>query len=294
MSRCAGAESRVMAEVGKTSRRLVFVAALLGTALVVAVAVVPRALQAPRHDAPTPLQRAPLPAAAEAIEHAHGVRIALDPVPRSTWPEVTYGALGPGDAPNRDRYLRRLRDELGRYPRAFLARSGLRTIAVVKNLAYAGQPRAAVPDPYQGVLYLDAACAANNPQYEQHVIHHEYFHYVQGARHRTPYADDPAWRGFNPPDFRYGDGGASTRDPNVTPLTHPAPGFINRYAQSAPEEDMAEVFAALRVTEERQLIERWAREDEHLKRKVAYLEKFFEDFARADVPTPPPATAGPR
>ena len=283
-----------MAEPGKTSRRVISVAAVLVTAFVIAIAVVPRALRAPRRDPPIPEQRAPLPAVAEAIEHARGVRIALDPIPGSTWPEVTYSALGAGDAPNRDRYLRRLREELDRYPRAFLARSGLRTIAVVKHLAYAGQPRAAVPDPYQGVLYLDAACAANNPQYEQHVIHHEYFHYVQGARHGTPYADDPAWRGFNPSDFRYGDGGAATRDSHVTPLTHPAPGFINRYAQSALEEDMAEVFAALRVPEERRLIERWAQDDEHLKRKVAYLERFFDDFGRADVPTPPPATAGAR
>ena len=217
------------------------------------------------------------------------MRVALDPIPRSTWPGVTYTVLGEVDAAHRDRYLRRLRDEVDRYPRAFLARSGLRTLAVVKDLAYAGQPRAAVPDPYRGVLYLDATCAADDAQYQRHVIHHEYFHYVQGARLGTPYADDPAWRAFNPAGFRYGNGGAGARDPGVTPLTHPSPGFINHYAQSALEEDMAEVFAALRVPEERRLVERWARDDEHLRKKVEYLERFFEDYGRGlEAPASPP------
>jgi len=267
---------------------LITVTAMLVTAVVVAVAVVPRGRPG---EASKSEQRAPIPPLGAAIERAHGVRVALDPVPNSTWPGVTYTLLEARDESNRDRYLRRVREELDRYPRAFLSRSGLRTVAVVKNLAYAGQPRAALPDPYRGVLYLDATCAADNPQYERHVIHHEYFHYVQGARHGTPYADDPAWRGFNPPDFRYGNGGATTRDPSVTPLTHPAPGFINLYAQSALEEDMAEVFASMRVPEERRLVEGWARDDEHLRRKVEYLEKFFDEYAPAnDAPAPPPAT----
>lgn len=274
------------------SRKIIAVCGMLVVAAVFAVLVVPRA---PTTPAPAGEGRAAPPSPLiDAIERAHGVRVAVDAIPASTWPGVTFRPLEARDAHHRDRYLRQLRAELDLYPRAFLARSGLRAVAVVKDLAYAGQQRSAVPDPYKGVLYLDATCAAHDAQYERHVIHHEYFHFIQGARYGTPYRIDPTWQSFNPPGFRYGKGGATTRDARVTPLTHPAPGFINLYAQSALEEDMAEVFAALRVPAERKLIERWAREDEVLGKKIAYLEAFFDEYGRGDVAASPPASVGAR
>src|SRR5688572_18419339 len=248
------------------SRKAITVGGMLLTAVVLAVLFVPRT---PTTQQPTRLGvAAPLVTLVDVIERAHGVRVAVDAIPASTWPGVTFRPLEPRDAHHRDRYLRQLRTELDLYPRAFLSRSGLRTVAVVKDLAYAGQQRSAVPDPYKGVLYLDATCAAHDAQYERHVIHHEYFHFIQGARYGTPYRIDPTWQSFNPPGFRYGKGGATTRDARVTPLTHPAPGFINLYAQSALEEDMAEVFAALRVPPERKLIQQWARQDDVLRKKI--------------------------
>jgi len=193
-----------------------------------------------------------------------------------------------------------LEKEIALYPPAFISESGLRVIAVVKDLAYDGQPRAALPDPYVGVLYLDALLGRAFPVYQRHVIHHEYFHFVQGKRFGDPYVRDPKWMSFNPPGFRYGKGGVTARDSGVTPLNHPAAGFINAYAQSAPEEDMAEVFAALRVPEERALLLEWARQDEVLRRKIEYLEEFFESYGRQGAatrstdmrPTESPTTVG--
>jgi hypothetical protein len=208
------------------------------------------------------------------------VRIVLDDPPASTWPGVNFQIIGNTAPDVVQHYLQTLGDEMSKYPPAFLQRSGLRTIAVVKNLSFEGQERAALPDPYRGVLYLDALCASHDRIYERHVIHHEFFHYVQAVRTGDFYSKDATWSGFNPPEFRYGAGGARARDPKVTPLTHPAPGFVNLYSQSALEEDMAEVFAVLRVPEERKQVERWARTDAILRQKMDYLEAFFEEWSR--------------
>ena len=162
------------------------------------------------------------------------------------------------------------------YPRAVSSRSGLRTVAVVKDLAYAGQRRSAVPDPYKGVLYLDATCRATRavraPRDSPRVLP---FHPGRTLRHAV--SDRSHVAIVQPAGLPLRQGrcdDAQTR--RLRRSTHPRPGFINLYAQSALEEDMAEVFAALRVPQERKLVERWAREDEVLRKKIEYLEAFFD------------------
>ncbi len=206
-------------------------------------------------------------------------------MPKPSWEVVRFNPLLQKDAPTRDAYAAIVVEELVRYDAAWIGRSKVTTVALVGRLTVDGQSRAGVPDYLAGVLYLDPFVGAFNDTYRRHVIHHELFHAVEAAVHGDPYFDDPAWRRMNDPAFRYGSGGAASRDAAVTVLNHPAAGFINQYAEAAVEEDKAELFAALMTPAEAPLIERWALTDPILRNKALYLRRYAATL-RAEPPRP--------
>lgn len=190
-----------------------------------------------------------------ALRRGCGLRLlATGEMPKPSWEVVRFNPLLQKDAPTRDAYAAIVVEELVRYDAAWIGRSKVTTVALVGRLTVDGQSRAGVPDYLAGVLYLDPFVGAFNDTYRRHVIHHELFHAVEAAVHGDPYFDDPAWRRMNDPAFRYGSGGAASRDAAVTVLNHPAAGFINQYAEAAVEEDKAELFAALMTPAEAPLI----------------------------------------
>ena len=87
-----------------------------------------------------------------------------------------------------------------------------------------------------------------------------------------------AGRSSNPPEFRYGTGGAKLQDdPTVTHTGKDVPGFLNRYAAAGVEEDKAEVFAHLMV-EPKAMADR-AKTDKYMRAKVERMKELLATFA---------------
>lgn len=223
---------------------------------------------------------------------AAAIEIVLEDPPASTWKEVTFEPIDVERDPQAVRkYVAMVRRELSRYPPAFMERSELRSVVVVQNLCNQGQLVAVVPDHPKGILYADPAKGAHDFTYQRHALHHDFFHYLMGRWQDDTYFKDPEWIALNPPGTSYGRGGRFAQQGNQYEITHPAEGFINLYSQAGVEEDMAEVFAALQIPEERRLLLKWAKEDAVLKRKIEYMEAFVARHSIAG--EEPTATNGP-
>ena len=94
------------------------------------------------------------------------------------------------------------------------------------------------------------------------------------------YFKDPGWMALNAPGARYGTGGAAARTSDMFAFTHPATGFVNRYSQSGVEEDMAEVFAVLSMSDELKEVEHLAERDHVLRSKLDYMRSLIERYAK--------------
>ena len=160
----------------------------------------------------------------------------------SPW-DVRYRPLQARHRFQLQQYLRLFDEEIRKLPPELLAHSGLKTVAFVRQLAIAEQPRAAVPDYHHEVLYYDIMPA--DPAYLRHVVHHEFYHMLEQQLYGSAYYQDPAWLALNPAGFRYGNGGAATREPAAAKFSHPAAGFLNGYAMSGIEEDKAEIWTVI-------------------------------------------------
>jgi len=183
----------------------------------------------------------------------------------------SYGPIDGRDAPPEAlaAYLPLLASEFNLYPASFVRRSGVKRIVLCTELKFSGQRWNAVPDYDHDTLYLEVVRGNHDPIYQRRVIHHDFFHFVDwqddGEVDR-----DPAWSALNPQGFRYGLGGAAAQnDPRGQLLDPTLVGFVDRYAQSAVEEDKAELFAALVVCGESTV--RRAERDEILASKIRML-----------------------
>jgi hypothetical protein len=133
-----------------------------------------------------------------------------------------------------------------------------------------------VPDFENDVLYLDVARGRFDDLYVRKVIHHEFFHIID-LRDDGKLYEDERWGKLNPPNFKYGPGGAKLQDdPTVTTTGQDEPGFLNRYAAAGVEEDKAEVFAHLMV-EPKVMAER-AKKDKYMRAKVERMRELLAEF----------------
>ena len=207
------------------------------------------------------------PATAPAWE----VEVIYESPPASSHKFVTFEPIDFREDPKAIRqYMALARRELRRNPE-LVERAGLKYFYIVRDLRVSGQERGLTYDVPNSALYATGR-GAHNTVYQRHCVHHEFFHYLMNEWRNAVIFDEPDWMALNPPGTRYGTGGKNARGSGEYELTHPAPGFINRYSQSSLREDMCEIFAALQVPEERRLVMQWAREDEVLRNKVKYME----------------------
>lgn len=172
-----------------------------------------------------------------------------------------------------------LYNQLAEYDRRYLRLMRLKRIVICGYLRTNGAATPALPDPEQGTLYFDYAACAGDPTDEAHVFHHELLHYLIGATKGSLLWTPRGWEGLNPRGFHYGSGPYAHRNGSEAILNHPDPGFVDKYAECDPQEDMAEMAACLRVPEERSLIVGWRRIDPYLDRKYKLLEKFLANPA---------------
>jgi hypothetical protein len=163
------------------------------------------------------------------------------------------------------------------YPADLVKRTGLRKVVLCQKLSFEKQLRTAVPDFENNVLYLDVARGRKDEQYVRKVIHHEFFHIIDLRDDGMLYVDE-RWSNLNPPQFKYGPGGAKLQsDPSVTTTGKDAPGFLNRYAAAGVEEDKAEVFAHM-IVEPKMIAER-AKKDKYIQAKVERMKELLAQFS---------------
>lgn len=136
-----------------------------------------------------------------------------------------------------------LNDAIAKYPEDVLF-NNLRKIYILKSLRFFGVPYGATNR--KDVIYLtyDAFIPEATPVFVEGFFHHEF----SSILFRKYAADfNPCdWICFNPPDFRYGEGGIDAIKRGEASLEFDydlvVNGFLNKYAQSAMEEDI-NVFA---------------------------------------------------
>jgi hypothetical protein len=183
-------------------------------------------------------------------------------------------------------YLDLLQGQLARYPKGYLKKAHAGTLVLGKDLAFQGQLRAAVPDPYRGVLYLsmNGAYGTGGTGYLEHVFNHELHHCVEHALWGSMTWRWPEWARLNPAGFQYGSGGESAYQElsiDWQALSLPREGFVSLYATTAEWEDRAEIAAALMGEDSRGTLSAMLPRDGVLKRKVELLVSVLKRFAGA-------------
>jgi hypothetical protein len=174
-------------------------------------------------------------------------------------------------------YLRMLKKELARYPAGMLQRVGIRKVLVAKRLNFCGQPWSGIPVFGERTLWLDAVRGRSLTGYQARLFHHELFHLIDNAS-RSDIHEDPAWAAVNPRGFRYGPGGENYQNTgrDVFAMSDARSGFVTGYAESALEEDKAELFSCL-TTMPRETVRRAGR-DSLVRRKIELLREQLDSF----------------
>lgn len=213
----------------------------------------------------------------ETLAQTYQIEIFKQNPPQASWSGVQFQALGAQDLDSAkyQAYEQLFSEEVGKYPSALIKLAGLKQVALVKELAYQGQMRAALPDFVKEILYLDVYRGQLRDLYQRHVVHHEFYHLLEEQVQGNVYYKDPTWAAFNPAAFSYGSGGVNAQSGPQYALVHPQTGFINLYSMSGLEEDKAEVFAALMLPAESKLLEAWSLKDEVLRKKIQATKAFF-------------------
>lgn len=193
--------------------------------------------------------------------------------------KTAHGAIDGAVADGKDveSYAAIFAFEWALYPQELVKKTRLKTVVFCKDLSFAGQNRTAVPDFEHDTLYLDVTRGRHDERYVRKVIHHEFFHFVDLRDDGLLYEDD-RWANLNPPQFKYGPGGAKLQDdPTATTTGRDEPGFLNRYATSGVEEDKAELFAHLMV--EPKLVAERAEKDKYVRAKVERMRELVLAFS---------------
>ncbi len=213
-----------------------------------------------------------------ALEKRYGIAIDYPTAPPFEWGSVTFENLTEKDAAELRKYAFILASEFNKYPKSYVAKVGLRRIALVKNLALDKVEIAASPDYKKDVLYLDIFGGKTTEAYRRHVIHHEFYHLTEEQLNGDAFFRDPEWAALNDPDFAYGKGGITARGRDETALNNPRRGFINKFSMSGLEEDKAEIYAALFVGDERKKILKMADDDPIILSKIGLMKEALQKW----------------
>lgn len=161
-------------------------------------------------------------------------------------------------------------EALGKLSDAALAKIGLGCVLLCGEAKAGGRMIGGIPVPPLKTLML--SMGGNDPAYQSHIFFHELFHYMEFIQNRS--TNDPNW---NAKFTGYGSANTGWK------LGSGADGFVSAYAQSAPEEDRAEVFAHLMSAPA--TLHRYAdsRNDAVLNEKVSYIKSMASGRFGIDV-----------
>ena len=211
-----------------------------------------------------------------------GVEVLTTVVIADTWGKVSYDRAD--KTWETRRYMDMLSGELTSYPEGYMSKALVRRIVLGRNLAFNGEFRAAVPDPYRQLLFLsvNGSYGESSLSYLVHVLHHELHHMVEFSVWKNMYFNWVEWEKLNPEGFSYGRGGAGAYmgyEPDYYTVTHPLNGFMNLYSMTGGEEDRCELMAFLMSEKGRAKLLKYYSRDSILRRKVSFISEFVNRFA---------------
>ncbi len=191
---------------------------------------------------------------------------------------ASWENLAEDDLPTLKSYGQLYICEWSKYPPEWVRLSKVSSVAIIKQLVVSDQARAAMPDSVGQTLFLDIDYASSGNSYQQHVIHHEFYHLIEYANYGDMFYKDPSWLAMNHSEFTYGNGGSTAyNNSSFTNIKHPQAGFVSTYATLGIEEDKAETYAYLFNQENHSLLQSWITSDPKLLNKVNFLKKFVQD-----------------
>lgn len=186
----------------------------------------------------------------------------------------THSLLNSGNLYQLKAYGKVFIDEWAKYPADWVKNSKLQKVAFVKKLTNQGIYVAALPDPIGDTLYYDVTYGTGD--YARNVVHHEYGHLIEYNYFNLYNRADSQWTSCHPASFSYGSGGiTSYGQPGFVNTEHPSSGFVTAYAKYGIEEDKAEVYAYLMVTEDYLQLKQWIKTDSCLAKKVSQYKEFI-------------------
>lgn len=212
---------------------------------------------------------------ARQIEQKYGLKVVWKD---GVYPVKSYhGLIQAANASLSDleRYAPTLAGEFLIYPPSLVRRSRLARIVLCRDLSFAGQARAALPDYEHDTLYLDVVSGNYNNAYQRSVIHHEFFHIIDYRDDGEVYSD-LQWAKLNPGTFRYGTGGVNMQENRLSSLPTELPGFLTTYATSGVEEDKAELFAHMMV--DYAVVGKRATTDKIIREKISAMKRLLGKF----------------
>lgn len=193
--------------------------------------------------------------------------------------QTTHGKITGAKASRRElkKYVPVFVEEFSRYPAAAVQKTGMLKIVLCRNLAFAGEKRASIPDYDHTVMYYDAARAAYSPTYQRATVHHEFFHMIDWKDDKRVYRDR-GWSSLNPSSFSYGRQHVRDVDKSLWGrLDETLEGFLNRYSMTGVQEDKAEIFCYMIFKPEMMALR--ARTDSVLADKIDAMKELTRKFS---------------
>jgi hypothetical protein len=203
----------------------------------------------------------------------------VDVVSNGDWSVRATGGEIEGRAPNpvaAEKLATFIEDRLRLIPGELFTQMQLERIVICSRLAFAGQKRLAIPIYSTTEMAYDVDLMSSSDNYARQVFYHELFHMIDWLDDYE-LSPDLEWAALNPPGTKYGEGGSESRtQPFFAKISA---GFTSWYAQSAIEEDKAELFAEL-MTHQRRLSAK-IEKDAVLEAKVALMKKRLHAYCSA-------------
>ncbi len=214
------------------------------------------------------------------MEKKYQIKFYINSMPQTTW-NIDYEFAQKDDYEDLYNYLKLFDKEFNKYPLSFLKKSKLQGIAFVKDLSIELdnkilQERGAIPDYKNELLIYDYMNGNHNKAYQQHVVHHEFYHMLEEEINGNARWKDPEWNSLNIENNIYGKGGKYYRGTTQSIINHPKTGVISLYSLSALEEDKAEIYASLFTKSDSIKLNQWVKEDKVLNNKVEYMKSFLK------------------
>jgi hypothetical protein len=147
---------------------------------------------------------------------------------------------------------------------ATLRKLGLKYVIVCSRLLKGEQSIGGIPLPSLNLLMVVARPHATHAQGLQALVLHELYHFI---KNRFQAVDDADWQR----QFGAGYANSIVGRTKVSRIREGKPGFVNRYAETFPVEDRAELFAALVLEPTTLVAHIEATQDVRLKEKARYL-----------------------